>query len=796
MDKSEFQEVVEELSSYRGRHTELVTVLVPAGFNLNTISKQLEAEKSTADNIKSASTRKNVVEALEKIIRELKLATKTPEHGVALFCGNISQNEGQTDIRLWAIEPIKPLKVRLYRCDQVFVTEPLKEMLEVDEIYGLVVIERKEATLGLLEGKNIKVVKHMTSGVPGKYKTGGQCLSKDTLIMKEDGDIIEIKDAHNPCVIVAENFNIEKSEETPIITKWQNKKQLFKITTCYPKIEIKSSLDHLFFVRTENGIEEKPLSEIKKGDFLIMPEKINLTLPYQKLEFIPKIESTRNLKEIKIPELINEEFAKILGYYLGDGSYELDRLTFFEQRESLARYYKNLLEKLFSIETKLSFRKSKNYWQIRIYSRIISQLFKQIFPEKDKTMNEKIPTIILKSPDNVLASFISGFFDAEGYITKKRIGLGINNQRIVKQLQFVLLRLGIISSIWEYDNRKNPYSKKVRYTLSIEDIDSIKNFKDAIGFNSDDKRKKLEETIKNRSNRNKVRQIVINGKDVARIIRNSGFITYKFNCPDFFNNQKQLNKQLFKERVIDKIENEELKRRLMFFYNSNLIAVKIAGIEQLNPQETIDIETKSHNFLANCLVVHNSAQRFERLREGIAKEFFRRVADDVKKAFFDIKKLKGILVGGPGPTKEDFLAEGQLVTALKNKVIAVKDIGYSDEHGLKLLVESAKEELKEQGIIKEKQILEKFFNTLGKNPDKIAYGLENVKAALKAGAVEKILVSEKLKKEPGTKEEIKRIERAASETSADVVFISNETNEGLQFENLSGLGAFLRYAFK
>ena len=63
--------------------------------------------------------------------------------------------------------------------------------------------------------------------MPGKYKAGGQCLSKDTLIMKVDGEIIEIKYAHNPCIIIAENFNIDKSEETPIITKWENKKQLF-----------------------------------------------------------------------------------------------------------------------------------------------------------------------------------------------------------------------------------------------------------------------------------------------------------------------------------------------------------------------------------------------------------------------------------------------------------------------------------------------------------------------------------------------------------------------------------------
>ncbi len=39
----------------------------------------------------------------------------------------------------------------------------------------------------------------------------------------------------------------------------------------------------------------------------------------------------------------------------------------------------------------------------------------------------------------------------------------------------------------------------------------------------------------------------------------------------------------------------------------------------------IDISVKNQNFIANCLIVHNSAQRFARIREGAAKEFYKRV---------------------------------------------------------------------------------------------------------------------------------------------------------------------------
>lgn len=174
----ELKEIIEELESIRGRHTELVSVLIPAGANIYTIADQVSAEASTASNIKSKATRKNVIDALEMIGRELKKYKQTPENGIALYCGNVSPVEGQENLKLWTIEPPQPLKTRTYRCDQVFVIEPLKEMLEADEVYGLLVMDRKEATIGILEGKQIRVLRKMTSGVPGKYKTGGQSAAR------------------------------------------------------------------------------------------------------------------------------------------------------------------------------------------------------------------------------------------------------------------------------------------------------------------------------------------------------------------------------------------------------------------------------------------------------------------------------------------------------------------------------------------------------------------------------------------------------------------------------------------
>ena len=72
LTKLELEELVEKLAAYKGRATELITVYVPQGYDPNATQKQLEAEKSTAKNIKSTSTRKNVGDALDKIVRFLK----------------------------------------------------------------------------------------------------------------------------------------------------------------------------------------------------------------------------------------------------------------------------------------------------------------------------------------------------------------------------------------------------------------------------------------------------------------------------------------------------------------------------------------------------------------------------------------------------------------------------------------------------------------------------------------------------------------------------------------------------
>jgi len=173
-ERFELTKFVKELKTYRGRHTELVSVYVPAGYDITKISNHLFQEQGTAVNIKSTATRKNVQDALEKMIQHLKLYNKTPKNGLAAFSGNVAEREGQSDVKVWSIEPPMPMNQRLYRCDKQFILDHLESMTETKEVYGMVVMDKREGNIALLKGKAIIELATATSNVPGKTRAGGQ----------------------------------------------------------------------------------------------------------------------------------------------------------------------------------------------------------------------------------------------------------------------------------------------------------------------------------------------------------------------------------------------------------------------------------------------------------------------------------------------------------------------------------------------------------------------------------------------------------------------------------------------
>lgn len=172
--KYDFKKAMQQIVSHRGRGTELISVYIPPTKQISDVMAYLRDEYSQASNIKSKGTQKNVQGAIDSIMSRLKTFKSAPENGVAIFCGEIPRAGDQTKMVQYVVNPPEPITAFLYRCDSTFFTDPLQAMLIDKKYYGLIIIDRKEATLGMLSGTRIIPLKHFDSLVPSKHHQGGQ----------------------------------------------------------------------------------------------------------------------------------------------------------------------------------------------------------------------------------------------------------------------------------------------------------------------------------------------------------------------------------------------------------------------------------------------------------------------------------------------------------------------------------------------------------------------------------------------------------------------------------------------
>jgi peptide chain release factor subunit 1 len=226
-----------------------------------------------------------------------------------------------------------------------------------------------------------------------------------------------------------------------------------------------------------------------------------------------------------------------------------------------------------------------------------------------------------------------------------------------------------------------------------------------------------------------------------------------------------------------------------------------------------------------------SQRRFDRLIELAAHEFLKRIGDHMNSAFLPIDDLEGIILGGPGHTKEDFLKGDYLHYELKNKVITTVDTSYTGEFGIREVIDKSMSVLTEIDIIREKKLVQRFLKELISDAELASYGEVEVRKNLEMGAVEVLLLSEDLKsrrevyqcpvcssvqektvkdndesediKCPQCGEKMKESEARdiiddfvdmAEEVGSEVEIISTETEEGMQlFRAFGGVAAILRY---
>ncbi len=233
-----------------------------------------------------------------------------------------------------------------------------------------------------------------------------------------------------------------------------------------------------------------------------------------------------------------------------------------------------------------------------------------------------------------------------------------------------------------------------------------------------------------------------------------------------------------------------------------------------------------------------SARRFERIREQSLNAYYHRVGAHAYELLSEIEGLKGLIVGGPGPTKYDFIEGDYLNYMLKEKILATIDTSYVGEQGVEEIVSKSGEILRGVRYMEEKKIVQKFLYEIGHETGLGMYGETQVRKYLNAGIVETLIVSEKLNtihvfvkcKNCGNvddslipqsgfvkfeqdllsaackkcnyvslaiddrKDLVDELIEIADKQNANVAIISTETDEGVMLrDSFGGIAAILRY---
>ncbi len=184
-----------------------------------------------------------------------------------------------------------------------------------------------------------------------------------------------------------------------------------------------------------------------------------------------------------------------------------------------------------------------------------------------------------------------------------------------------------------------------------------------------------------------------------------------------------------------------------------------------------------------------SKARFSRIRTETIRNFCKAVGEHANAVFLHLDKLAGIIVSGPGMTKEEFLKEGDLDYRLRNKILGLVDVGYSGIAGVRETIQRGSTLLKDVRLVTEQKWIEEFFARVLRNDPLVIYGVGEIQTALVGGRVATVFVTDSV--DPQVLSELLV---TAEHFGTKVEVLSSHTEKGEMFKNtFGGWGAYLRY---
>ncbi len=182
--------------------------------------------------------------------------------------------------------------------------------------------------------------------------------------------------------------------------------------------------------------------------------------------------------------------------------------------------------------------------------------------------------------------------------------------------------------------------------------------------------------------------------------------------------------------------------------------------------------------------------REEKLRQAIS------VIAKTAASLYEREKPLIVIVAGPGRLKEE-VAEKLRELLPPGARVVTDNVSMGGEAGVYEEVRrgAVRAALREAAVIEAERVVEEFERRLAREPERIAYTLDNVYKAAEAGAVEELLVLDELlhSPDPEVRRRVDELLRLADSTRARIHFVSAETPVGFKVKSMGGVIALLRY---
>lgn len=325
------------------------------------------------------------------------------------------------------------------------------------------------------------------------------CLTKDTMVVTNHGleRLDEIGSVNNTRNKWQSINRIVATDSTPQICNqfYMNGWKGIRVITLENGLVLKGTLNHK--VKNENddwvslgNLREGQIIKLAKNTWLCSNEPELKKLDIMDLYYEKK--SNNNI--IRYPTKMTIELAEVLGLLWADGSIKNDRvirLTIADDEKEIDKLFQEKIMNLFGIPC---YSKDERRPNNKSFTRLIHSKSLCAWLDKNELLKGKahelsIPKLIRSSNSEIICAFLRGLFTGDGCIRKSgKINLSSVSKRLIKEIQIILLSLGISSRLVITNNRKNAFGNRSLFGLELHNRDV---FRDKIGFLSDKKASRL-----------------------------------------------------------------------------------------------------------------------------------------------------------------------------------------------------------------------------------------------------------------------------------------------------------------